>query len=51
MREDEDDQLGDTLTTLMDRVKEELPESGAFGKREWPMGELAFARQCIIALA
>lgn len=50
MREEGDDQLGDRLTTLMERVKDELSETGAFARREWPMGELAFARQCTVAL-
>lgn len=51
MREDDDEQLGDTLTLLMERVKEELSDNGAFARRNWPMGELAFARQCVVALA
>ena len=51
MRKDDDDQLGDTLTILMERVKDELSGTGAFARREWQMGELAFARQCIVGLA
>ena len=49
MLEDDDRDLTDKLTILMQRVQDELADNGPFARRGWEMGELAFARMAVVS--
>lgn len=49
--EEEEPELTDKLTILMERVHDELEDNGPFARRDWEMGELAFGRMCVCAQA
>ena len=51
MLEEEDHELTDKLTILMERVQDELADNGPFARRGWEMGELAFGRMAVVAQA
>ena len=51
MLEEEDHDLTDKLTVLMERVRDELADNGPFARRDWEMGELAFARMATVSQA
>ena len=51
MWEEDDDRLDARLNDLFEAVEEELTEDGAYARRGWSKGELAFARQMIVSQA
>ena len=49
--DEEEPELTDKLTILMERVQDELEDNGPFARRDFEMGELAFARMAVISQA